>query len=271
MDIKLLVLDIDGTISGISNQVNPRVINTIKAVQNRGINVTIATGRMYRSALRFHQSINANLPLIGYNGAWIQCPSTNQIHSHIPLNSAVGEQLLDYFEQHKFNEHIEIHCYFNDQLYVKEITQKTKIYAQRSEIEPIIIEDLRTIIWQKTTKILAMCYQPKIMAQLKQEISQSFDSEQIYLTQSSQIYLEMTHPTVNKGNATRYLTEKILALKSENVMAIGDNFNDMEMLKYAGFSVAMGDAPTEVKNIANWVAPTVEEDGVAIALEKFLL
>jgi Cof subfamily protein (haloacid dehalogenase superfamily) len=109
------------------------------------------------------------------------------------------------------------------------------------------------------------------MAQIKQEIAQTFPHENVYLTQSSQIYLEMTNPDVNKGNAIRYLTEKILGLQPENVMAIGDNFNDLEMLKYAGFSVAMGDAPTEIKNIAQWVAPTVEEDGVAIALEQLIV
>jgi Cof subfamily protein (haloacid dehalogenase superfamily) len=271
VDIKLLILDIDGTIAGHSNEINQQVINAIKKVQNRGINVTIATGRMYRSALRFHQQINSNLPLICYNGAWIQCPVKNKIHSHIPVNSRIGEQLLDYFKEHKFNEHIEIHCYFDDQLYVNKITEKTKIYAKRSVIQPNLIDDLKTVIKQNTTKILAMCYEPKIMAQIKQEISQSFNSQDIHLTQSSKIYLEMTAPNVNKGEATRYLTEKILGLKSENVMAIGDNFNDQEMLKYAGFSIAMGDAPPEIKNMANWVAPTVEEDGVAIALEKFLL
>jgi hypothetical protein len=271
VDIKLLVLDIDGTIAGQSNQINQRVIDAIQAVQNRGIRVTIATGRMYRSALRFHQKINANLPLIAYNGAWIQCPLNNQIYSHIPLNSQVGVQLLNFFEKHKFSKHVEIHCYFNDQLYVNKVTEKTKIYSQRSEIVPIVIEDLKTVIKQSSTKILALCYQPKIMAQIKQEIAQTFPHENVYLTQSSQIYLEMTNPDVNKGNAIRYLTEKILGLQPENVMAIGDNFNDLEMLKYAGFSVAMGDAPTEIKNIAQWVAPTVEEDGVAIALEQLIV
>jgi hydroxymethylpyrimidine pyrophosphatase-like HAD family hydrolase len=68
----------------------------------------------------------------------------------------------------------------------------------------------------------------------------------------------------------RYLAEKILGLDSSEVMAIGDNYNDTEMLKYAGLSIAMGDAPPRVKEIADWVAPDVENDGAAVAMEKFL-
>jgi hypothetical protein len=69
----------------------------------------------------------------------------------------------------------------------------------------------------------------------------------------------------------RYLAEDYLGLRPENVMAVGDNFNDLEMLQYAGIGVAMGDAPSEIQALANWVAPGVEEDGVAAAIEEFLL
>jgi hydroxymethylpyrimidine pyrophosphatase-like HAD family hydrolase len=63
----------------------------------------------------------------------------------------------------------------------------------------------------------------------------------------------------------------MLGLESHHVMTIGDNFNDVEMLSYAGISVAMGNAPPEVQAIANWVAPSIELDGAAVAIEKFLL
>jgi hydroxymethylpyrimidine pyrophosphatase-like HAD family hydrolase len=84
-------------------------------------------------------------------------------------------------------------------------------------------------------------------------------------------FLEAANTHVNKGNAVRYLAEEMLGLESHNVMTIGDNFNDVEMLDYAGISVAMGNAPTEVQAIADWVAPSVELDGAAVAIKKFLL
>ncbi|MGC8713558.1 MAG: HAD-IIB family hydrolase, partial [Leptodesmis sp.] len=84
-------------------------------------------------------------------------------------------------------------------------------------------------------------------------------------------FFEATNPLVNKGTAVQYLAEEYLGLKPENVMTIGDNFNDVEMIQYAGIGVAMGNAPDGVKAMADWVAPTVEEDGVVAAIEQFLL
>ena len=74
LNIKLLVLDIDGTIAGQSNRVSETVIKTLQTVQERGIKVALATGRMYCSALRFHEAIKSGLPIVAYNGAWIQDP-----------------------------------------------------------------------------------------------------------------------------------------------------------------------------------------------------
>jgi HAD superfamily hydrolase (TIGR01484 family) len=140
---KLLVLDIDGTISGESNTISQRVKEAIAAVQAKGIQVAIATGRMYRSALRFHQEINSTLPLAAYQGAWIQDPANQKIHQHLPLARKTAQQLLDYFEQPQWRSLLSIHFYINDQLYVREVTRETAIYAQRSGITPIAVGDLR--------------------------------------------------------------------------------------------------------------------------------
>lgn len=83
--------------------------------------------------------------------------------------------------------------------------------------------------------------------------------------------LEAFHPTVNKRLAVSYLAEAVMGLSPENVMAVGDDFTDIEMLRYAGIGVAMGNAPVAVKASADWVTTTVEEDGVATAVEKWIL
>ena len=83
-EIKLLIVDIDGTIAGESNQVSSRVKQAISAAQDRGVRVGIATGRMYKSALRFHHEIAADMPIMAYQGAWIQDPATDVIHRHLP-------------------------------------------------------------------------------------------------------------------------------------------------------------------------------------------
>ncbi|WP_422661876.1 Cof-type HAD-IIB family hydrolase [Pannus brasiliensis] len=271
MDIRLIVVDVDGTIAGVSNEVNEPVIRAIEAVQAKGIPVAIATGRMYRSACRFHRAINSSLPLIAYNGAWIQEPDSGKIHRHIPIAEEFAVDLLDYLEQPEWRAELSINFYVDDTLYVRELNVETEIYRQRSGITPVAIGDLRTLAPRGTTKILAMGEDPTIIERLWMDLQLRYREGGLYFTQSTKTFFEVTHRDATKGSATKFLAEEFLGLNAGNVLAIGDNFNDVTMLTYAGFGVAMGDAPPEVKEIADWVAPSVEADGVAAVLERFVL
>lgn len=270
-EIKLLVLDIDGTISGKSNTISKPVKRAIAAAQARGIQVAIATGRMYRSALRFHETIGSVLPLAAYQGAWIQDPATQKIHRHLTVSREIAHQLLDYFEQPELRSLLSVHFYINDQLYVRELTRETKIYAQRSGITAIPVGDLRQVLTNEPTKVLALCDDTDVIDTILGNLRSQYTPAELYLTTSVATFFEATHASVNKGTAVRYLAEELLGLQAANVMTIGDNFNDVEMLEYAGIGVAMGNAPAGVQAIAQWVAPTVEEDGAAVAIEQFLL
>lgn len=270
-DIKLLVLDIDGTIAGHSNTLSTGVKQAIIAAQARGIQVAIATGRMYCSALRFHQEIGSTLPLMAYQGAWIQDPITQKIHRHWAVSREIAHQLIDYFEQPELRSLLSVHFYINDQLYVRELTRETRIYAERSGITPIPVGDLRQALTNEPTKILALCDDTDVINQLLGNLRRQYTPAELYLTTSVATFFEATNASVNKGTAVRYLAEELLGLQLANVMAIGDNFNDLEMLEYVGLGVAMGNAPAQVQAIAQWVAPSVEEDGAAVAIEKFLL
>ncbi|MBN3893369.1 MAG: HAD family phosphatase [Nostoc sp. JL31] len=270
-DIKLLVLDIDGTIAGQSNTISEPVKQAILAAQARGIQVAIATGRMYRSALRFHQDIGSTLPLMAYQGAWIQDPITQKIHRHWVVSREIAHQLLDYFEQPELRSLLSVHFYINDQLYVRELTRETKIYAERSGIIAIPVGDLRQALTNEPTKILALSDDTDLIDKLLGNLRRQYTPAELYMTTSVATFFEATNASVNKGTAIRYLAEELLGLQLANVMAIGDNFNDVEMLEYAGLGVAMGNAPAGVQAIAKWVAPSVEEDGAAVAIEKFLL
>ena len=270
-DIKLLVLDIDGTITGDSNTLSVTVKEVIAAVQAKGIKVAIATGRMYCSALRFHQEIGSTLPLIAYQGAWIQDPGNDQIHRHLPVSREITQQLLEYFEQPDLRSLLSVHFYINDQLYVREITKETDNYQQRSGVNAISVGDLRQLLDHEPTKILALSEDANLTQQLLADLRLKYKPTDLYLTTSVPTFLEAANTHVNKGNAVRYLAEEMLGLENHHVMTIGDNFNDVEMLDYAGISVAMGNAPPEVQAIANWVAPSIELDGAAVAIEKFLL
>lgn len=270
-DIQLLVLDIDGTIAGESNEIREPVKQAVKAAQAKGIQVAIATGRMYQSALRFYQDLGATLPLMVYQGALIKDPATDTVHRHWTVPSPLAAQLVDFFEQPHLQHHVSVHLYIDDQLYVREVTPETDDYSSRSVIKAIPVGDLRTTLHREPTKVLAMAYDTALIDTLLLELRQRYQPTELYLTKSVAIFLEATNPLVNKGTAVRYLAEDYLGLQPENVMVVGDNFNDLEMIQYAGIGVAMGNAPEGVKAIANWVAPTVEMDGVAAAIEEFLL
>ncbi len=268
--IKLLIVDIDGTIAGSSNQVSSRVKHAIEAAQAQGVRVGIATGRMYKSALRFHHEIGADLPLIAYQGAWIQDPATGVTHRHLPVPIEIAQELIDYFEQSHLRDKLSIHVYRDDCLYVREINPDTKAYVGRSGVEVIAAPDLRTVLTERPTKILAMSEDIALIQSLLTELRQRYTPADLHVTTSVPIFLETTQAGVNKGNAIDYLV-KLLGIKAENVLAIGDNYNDVEMLAYAGIGVAMGNAPEDVQSLGDWVAPHVDEDGVAVAIEKFIL
>lgn len=270
-DIQLLVLDIDGTIAGVSNEINEPVKQAIKAAQSKGVQVAVATGRMYCSALRFYEEIGSTLPLITYQGALIKDPTTQHLHRHLRLSQALALQLLDHFELPELRSLLSIHCYVDDRLYVRELTPASIAYGERTGVEPIPVGDLRQFLSIEPTKILALCDDPAVIDQLLGTLRGRYTPAELYLTKSVATFFEATHPAVNKGEAVRYLAEEILGLPASSVMTIGDNFNDVEMLAYAGLGVAMGNAPAEVKAVAKWVAPSVEQDGAAAAIEAFLL
>ena len=271
--IRLLVLDLDGTTVGASNQIQPAVKQAIQAAQAHGVQVAIATGRMFRSALRFHQELALSLPLMAYQGAWIQDPATAKIHRHLTVDKSAALALLDYFEQPDLRDQLSVHFYINDQLYLRQLNAKSAEYAARSGIPATAVGDLRQLLGEADpapTKVLAIG-DPAMIDQLLADLRQSYLPSELYFTKSVPTFFEATHPQVNKGTAVQYLAEQVLQLGPEQVMTIGDNFNDLEMIQYAGIGVAMGNAPDAVKAAANWVAPDVETQGVAAAVAQFIL
>ncbi|PZV20878.1 MAG: Cof-type HAD-IIB family hydrolase [Leptolyngbya sp.] len=274
-DIRLLVLDIDGTLAGVSNQINLPVLEAIRAVQQRGVAVAIATGRMYQSALRFYQTVGSTLPLMAYQGAFIKDPNTQKLHRHTPLPRQLALELLTYLAPMEAGGDLSIHLYIDDQLHVRAVIDDTEAYAERSGIRPVAAGDLAALLKGnvaiETTKLLTLSNNLGLLSDILSDLGQRYPTDDLYLTRSVEYFVEATHPKANKGEAVRFLAEDLLGLTRDQVMTIGDNYNDLEMLRYAGIGVAMGDAPEPVKQGADWVAPGVETDGVAAALREFLL
>jgi Cof subfamily protein (haloacid dehalogenase superfamily) len=269
-DVRLLVLDIDGTIVDESNHIRDSVAQAIRSAQRRGVAAAIATGRRYQSALHAYESVGSTLPLICYEGALIREPETGFVHRHWPLECGVGAQMLDHAERLDLGGRLSVHFYIQDNVYVSNLNAASVKYFEGSEVEPILVSDLRQLVNRATTKVIALSADVEDIARLSSQLKTSHTRTQVKQYRSI-TFLEAFHPAANKRLAVSYLAEKIMALRPENVMAVGDDFTDIEMLQYAGIGVAMGNASAEVKESADWITTTIEEDGVARAVEKWIL
>ena len=267
-DIRLLVLDIDGTIAGNSNEVSPVVVDAIAAAKAIGIKVAIATGRMYQSALRFHKTIDSDMPLAAYQGAILKDPRTDRLyhHHHLPLEMA--QTLLDTLEQFPLEA---IHVYVDDNLYIQESNPLSDWYAERSRVNLNFLKDLDGNGSLPPTKVLGMTQDIQLIDDLLERMRAKFPPNQLYLTKSLPTFFEATHPGINKGIVVKYMAEELLGLAPEQVMVVGDSYNDLEMFDYAGTAVAMGNAEEQVKARSSWQAPSIDENGVAAAIETFIL
>lgn len=268
--IRLLVLDIDGTIVDESNHIRDSVTGVLALVARRGVAVAIATGRRYQSSLPIHGLIGSNLPLICLEGGLIREHRTGFTHRHWALAPRVVSQILDHTERLSLDGRLSVHVYVENDLYVSNLNDAASEFFKGSTVTPIVLSDLRPLLDRAITKVMVLSDEVEIITRLSIHLKNS-DSRTRIRQYKSITLLEAFHPSANKLQAVRYLAEELMALGPENVMAIGDDFSDIEMLKYAGIGVAMGNAPAAVKACADWVTTTIEEDGVARAVERWLL
>ena len=268
-NIGLLVLDIDGTIAGESNHVSPAVIEAVAAVQAKGVKVAIATGRMYQSSVRFHQAIRSDMPLAAYQGAWIEDPRDGTHHHHHHLPSDMAQLLVEQLSEMPLDA---IHVYIDDDLYIQKFNPMSEWYANRSQVKLHYLEnaDFDQLL-TPPTKVLGMASDPALIDQVLATMRDRFSPDELYLTKSIPTFFEAAHPGVNKGVAVKYMAEKLLGLTAAEVMVCGDSHNDLEMFVYAGTAIAMGNGPEDVQAQGDWVAPSVDDDGVAVAIKKFIL
>jgi Cof subfamily protein (haloacid dehalogenase superfamily) len=270
LDIRLLVLDLDGTIVDQSNCIRDSVVQAVALVQSRGVAVAIATGRRYESSLPAYDFIGATQPLICFEGGLIRDRHTGVTHRHWPLEPYVIRQILDHTERLSLTGQLSVHFYIEDDLYVSNLNDASSRFFEGSTVVPIVVNDLRSLVNRATTKVMVLSDDVEIMTRLSTDLKNSESRTRIRDYKSITL-LEAFHPTATKRLAVKYLAEEIMALRPENVMAVGDDFNDIEMIEYAGIGVAMGNAPAPVKACADWVTSTIEKDGVAKAVEEWIL
>jgi Cof subfamily protein (haloacid dehalogenase superfamily) len=269
-DVRLLVLDIDGTIGDRSNRIRDSVARAIHSVQSRGIAIAIATGRSYRCSLHAYDFIGSNLPLICYEGALIREPNTGFVHRHWPVQTRVAAQLLEHIELLNLSDRLSVLFHIQDNLYVSNLNNASMKYFEDSGVEPIVVSDMRQLLNRPTTKVVVLSDDVHDIRRLSIQLKNSHSRIRVRHDKWITV-LEAFNPAVDKRLAVSYLAEDIMALRPENVMAVGNDFNDIGMLRYAGIGVAMEQAPIAVRAFADWVTTTIEKDGVARAIERWIL
>ncbi|NPV53484.1 MAG: HAD family phosphatase [Firmicutes bacterium] len=264
MSIRLVAIDLDYTLLNEKLEIPDVARDAIQAAVKRGTTITLASGRMYRSTVRFAEELGLDAPLITYNGAMTKSSRSRQLYHHLPVPIDLALGVVEYAQQ----EDIHINVYLDDNLYVKELSPEATGYATRSGVEAIPVGDLTRFLQADPTKLLFVADE-KVINKHIPIVKERF-GEQLNVVRSMPIYIEVTNKGVSKGTALKALAAQ-LGISREEVLAIGDSENDLDMIKYAGTGVAVANALDIVKDEANYVTSHPNGRGVAEAFDKFVL
>lgn len=246
--IRLMAFDLDGTLLNHESLIEPVVRAAVARARAAGITVTIATGRMFRSARTYAEQLAlGGVPLVAYNGALIQHSSDERVWRHRPLSLAAARSIGRYLA----GQGVHVNIYRGDDLYVEAANEITARYASRVGVEPIVAPGLLSELPWAPTKLLAVAA-PEEILRLAADIRELVGDD-VTLASSCPTFLEITGRGVNKGAALAELAAA-LAVPREEVLAAGDGQNDLEMIRYAGIGVAAHGAFPEVIAEADLVA-----------------
>lgn len=263
--IKMLVLDIDGTIYKKNFTASETVKKTLKELVNNGIRVVLATGRMFSATIKVAQDIGITEPVICYQGGYIrECNTDGCVIMQKNVPPEYTKEIINILR----NNNIHCNIYMDDILVVEDDNETIKQYTDERNVKYIVADSFDSIELKNINKILAIDSDPKKIENLQKNLSYTY-AEDLYIIRSTPNFCEISNKEATKGNAIRFLSEK-WNIKKEEIMAIGDQDNDIEMLKAAGIAVAMGNATDDLKKIADYVTDTVDNDGVVKAIEKFI-
>jgi len=202
-------------------------------------------------------------PVICYQGAVVADPNSGRWLRHEPIPIELARETIAAVNEEGFG----LNCYVDDELYVAEITPEARRYADFQHLELHEVGDLLVWLDQPPTKLVVI-EEPEILDDLKQRLLGRFDGR-LYISKSLPYFLEFAAPDVTKAAGLDFLSER-LRFTREGTVAFGDGENDIELVDWAGYGVAVENAHESVKAVADFVCPSVDEQGVAQVLEAFL-
>lgn len=269
MTIKLIAIDIDGTLLTPERVISQRVKDTLEKAKSQGVKIVLSTGRPLPGATEYLTALeltNEGDYAITYNGALVQDTHTGNVLSHHTLDI----EDFNYIEKMSREVGVHYHATTQDAMYTsnKDISSYT---VRESMLVHLPLKYRTAAEMDETISIskMMMIDDPVILEEGIQKLPQAFFDKYTVL-RSEPFYLEVLNPSASKGKALKSLTD-ILGFTADEVMAIGDNENDLDMIEFAGIGVAMGNAIPKVKEHATVITDTNAEDGVATVIEKYVL
>lgn len=264
MKYKLIAADMDGTLLNSEGKISPKTSETIQKAVDKGVVFTVSSGRPIQGILKYRKFLPLKFPAITYNGAMIVNPHNNEILFHKALEKADALKILKLGED--FSVTICLWC--NNQLFVNRIDERVNKYKRLSGVEPILIDNKEALAEKGVTKILWYDDIKKIKS--FQEALQKVSFKEVTFCTSKPEFLEFFNSGVSKAVAMEFLGN-LFGIKREEMIAIGDGNNDLAMIEYAGLGISMENGSEKVKKAAGYITASNDNEGVALAIEKFIL
>ena len=268
--IRLIALDLDGTLVGDDLILRDRTKAAIAGAIERGVSVSIVTGRMATSALRFARELGLTDPIVGYQGALIRAirkegdGRRGRLLFHRPLAAAAARDAIEWTRSIGLDPHVN-HL---EQFVIRADDPRAEDYSSFLGGRALVVDDLIAWLQHPVSKVIAVAEQPMDHAVL--DVARDRFEGRAAVTISHPRFLEFLQPGVSKGAAVAWLARRA-GVPLSNVLAVGDQFNDLEMIAAVGHGAAMPHAPRPVQAVARYIAPPLAEEGVALLIEQLVL
>lgn len=265
----MLCLDIDGTLLNSNHEISSGTKRAIRALPG-DVRVVLVSARMPKGIAFIHRELGLDTPIICYSGALVVETEEDGSYRSLWNKTMTMAQIENIYRQAKLGR-IHAGFYKDDDWYVDRLDEWALQERDIAKTDPSVIDfeamfRLPASSLHGAHKALCMGGAQEIGA-LENSLKKQF-AEELAIYRSKPSYLEIMDRSVSKTSAIRFLQER-WGVARQQVIAVGDNFNDMDMLEYAGVGVAMGNAPESVKNAADEVTLSNDDDGVAKVIEKY--
>ena len=260
-----MAIDLDGTLLRCDKQISPRSAQAIAAVLSRGVHVVLASARPPRGVRSFYESLGLASLQVNYNGALIHDAYRQQHVYHQPMTSDLARQVVQVARQVEPN--VVIHVEVLDKWYTDRVDPALNVETSRHS-SPDHEGPIDTCLMEPVTKLMFLSA-PSNLPPVRQAIESNFNRD-VAVMVSDEHVIQVVHRNVDKAEAIRYIATN-LGLEAKRVMAIGDAPNDVGMIRWAGLGLAVGNAWPEVRQAADEIINSNNDDGVAEALDRYIL